>query len=366
MAILATARGSLWALLLVLFFPGYVTVAALFPSEGLGSRLRQLVGEFKELRAAAQARGADLKPYKNLLTQANDAAEGGRLLEAIQLLEGGNDHLRQLVEGGPAGASKRAKDVPPAPARNDADGGDIDWVERISLSFALSIGLVSLLGLVLNFTPWGIRLESIVAILFLFTVLVGIVAYGRRMRLHVEDRLSATIRISSPLWLEYSAVDKVLAGVFAASIVFAVAVLAYVAVTPRPTERFTQFYLLDRNGTVDPGLYPTRLNVSEPGTVIITVVNNESVRVDYTVIIDLVGVQIVRNATTGLNDTIELNRSTIGSYSVSLDDHGVWQQPYVFAINSPGTWRVDFLLYRSGLPAPYRHVYLPVEVVAVP
>jgi len=35
--------------------------------------------------------------------------------------------------------------------------GDIDWIERVALAFGLSIAVVPLLGLLLNFTPFGIR-----------------------------------------------------------------------------------------------------------------------------------------------------------------------------------------------------------------
>jgi len=31
----------------------------------------------------------------------------------------------------------------------------IDGIERVALSFGLSIAIVPLIGLVLNFTPWG-------------------------------------------------------------------------------------------------------------------------------------------------------------------------------------------------------------------
>src|SRR6266571_8866676 len=40
---------------------------------------------------------------------------------------------------------------------------EIDWTERVALSVGLSITVVPLLGFILNFTPWGIRYEPIVA-----------------------------------------------------------------------------------------------------------------------------------------------------------------------------------------------------------
>src|SRR2546427_7088606 len=60
---------------------------------------------------------------------------------------------------------------------------EIDWIERIALSFGLSVAVVPLLGLLLNFTPWGIRFAPIIATIAAFTILVGLTAWWRRMRL---------------------------------------------------------------------------------------------------------------------------------------------------------------------------------------
>jgi uncharacterized membrane protein len=40
--------------------------------------------------------------------------------------------------------------------------GDLSGPERLALSLGLSLAIVPLVGLALNFTPWGIRLEPIV------------------------------------------------------------------------------------------------------------------------------------------------------------------------------------------------------------
>src|SRR2546425_11716956 len=80
---------------------------------------------------------------------------------------------------------------------------ELDWIERIALSFGLSIAVVPLLGLVLNFTPFGIRFAPIVALIAVFTVGVGYVAYWRRMRLPPESRLSLTVELATPEWKAY-------------------------------------------------------------------------------------------------------------------------------------------------------------------
>ncbi len=65
-------------------------------------------------------------------------------------------------------------------------GRELDVIERVALSLGLSLALVPLIGLLLNFTPWGIRLEPIVSSLTIFTGGLALVALGRRFRMSVE------------------------------------------------------------------------------------------------------------------------------------------------------------------------------------
>ena len=89
---------------------------------------------------------------------------------------------------------------------------------------------------------------------------MGYAAYWRRMRLPLERRLSATLDLSAPEWKEYSVLDKGLTIALAASIVVAGGTLAYVVLTPRPGEAFTEFYILGPggNGGPCPATWPPR------------------------------------------------------------------------------------------------------------
>ena len=60
---------------------------------------------------------------------------------------------------------------------------DLDSIERIALSFGLSIAVVPLIGLALNYTPFGIRLVPVLAGLSVFTILLAVAAGVRRLRL---------------------------------------------------------------------------------------------------------------------------------------------------------------------------------------
>ncbi|MDX1534211.1 MAG: DUF1616 domain-containing protein, partial [Thermoplasmata archaeon] len=311
--ILATGQGLLAAILLVLFIPGYVLVAALFPGSG-------------------------------------------KLAEAV----------RDVAHAGerPGPGEGQADEAQDAPDEGEGDRkGEIDWIERIALSFGLSIAVVPLLGLLLNFTPFGIRLTPIVLSILFFSVGLGVVAYIRRMALPKEDRLSATLVVRRPAWGEYSRLDKVLAVGLVISVVFAVSVLAFVLTTPRPGEQFTEFGILGPGGMLSG--YPTDLNVSEPGTVLIFVANHEFAPVDYTVRVDQVGVEIVFNPDTGANETNELNRTTMSWMNLSLEHDTNSTSPYTFQIDTAGLYQVQFLLFRdSDLAQVYRNLHLFVTVTA--
>ena len=57
---------------------------------------------------------------------------------------------------------------------------DLEPLERLALSIGLSLALVPLVGLVLNYTPWGIRLDPIFVALAFLTIALGTVAVARK------------------------------------------------------------------------------------------------------------------------------------------------------------------------------------------
>ncbi|MCW4000710.1 MAG: DUF1616 domain-containing protein [Candidatus Bathyarchaeota archaeon] len=56
---------------------------------------------------------------------------------------------------------------------------NMDDIERIAMSFGTSIVLVPMVGLILNYTPWGIRLIPLTTCLLLLTVFFAILAVWR-------------------------------------------------------------------------------------------------------------------------------------------------------------------------------------------
>lgn len=66
--------------------------------------------------------------------------------------------------------------------------GDLESTERMVLSFGISILVAPVIGLILNYTPWGIKLSYILVVLTIFTILVNTLAYIKRYRLKENER----------------------------------------------------------------------------------------------------------------------------------------------------------------------------------
>ncbi|MFH1485465.1 MAG: DUF1616 domain-containing protein, partial [Chloroflexota bacterium] len=72
--------------------------------------------------------------------------------------------------------------------------GDLSSMERVALSFGLSIVVVPLIGFMLNYTPWGIRLFPLLFCLVFFVLAATAAAYYRRQSLPPEERFQPQIR----------------------------------------------------------------------------------------------------------------------------------------------------------------------------
>jgi hypothetical protein len=63
-----------------------------------------------------------------------------------------------------------------------ASSENLQMIERVALSFCMSLVLVPIVGLVLNYTPWGITLTPIILSLLSLTVVFAIVALSREYK----------------------------------------------------------------------------------------------------------------------------------------------------------------------------------------
>jgi len=131
--------------------------------------------------------------------------------------------------------------------------GGMGSIERVALSFGSSIAVVPLIGLILNYTPWGIRLESTLWFIASFIFITAAIAWFRRRKLPKEERFGGEFQLKMPSW-GTSVRDKALSIILALAIVGALGMMGYVIAVPKAGEKFTEFYILGQEGKALKGM----------------------------------------------------------------------------------------------------------------
>ncbi|MCL0074468.1 DUF1616 domain-containing protein [Dehalococcoidia bacterium] len=222
----------------------------------------------------------------------------------------------------------------------------LDAIERVALSFGLSIAVVPLIGLVLNYTPWGIRLYPILVSLTVFIAAMSAIAWYRRHGLPEQEKLNLILNLSLPR--QENRLDRALSIVLILAIVGAIGTLGYVIASPRVGERFTEFYVLGLEGKAEG--YPTDLTVGEEGRVILGITNREHEIMGYEIKIKVDGVLQQR----------------IGP--VELEHEESWREQVGFVPQEPGEdQKVQFVLFKirtldaEDEPGPALHLWIDVK-----
>ncbi len=208
--------------------------------------------------------------------------------------------------------------------------GDIGSIERAALSFGLSIAVTPLMGLLLNYTPFGIRLTPILLSLSIFTILMSFIAYIRRLNMHPHYRFNIRFKHHFDSMIgafkRESGIDRLLSIILIISIIIAISMTTYAIAAPKQGEKFTEFYILGPDGKASG--YPTNLTVGEKGNVLIGIVNHEYTKTDYHMV-------------------IQLNGKTIKDENITLSNNEKWENTFTFNPKQKGkNQKLEFILYK--------------------
>jgi len=231
--------------------------------------------------------------------------------------------------------------------------GSLGGLERVALSFGLSIAVVPLIGLILNFTPWGIRLAPILISLAVFIIAASGVAWYRREKIAPEERFTVSFHFRLPFrhWQGQSLADKVLSVVLVVAILGAIGTLGYAIAAPRVGEEFTEFYILGPHGKAEN--YPTELKVGEEGKVIMGIVNHEQEWASYKVEVWIDGEKA----------TLRIDGEDRDEIIVELENEGKWEKKVGLVPQKAGEeQKVEFVLYKDGEPYLEEPLHLRIDV----
>jgi len=244
---------------------------------------------------------------------------------------------------------------------------DMNRIQRLALSIGVSVAIGTLIGLILNYTPWGVVPESVLFSVSIFILLASAFALLRRNKVPGRNKYIYQLTISWPVWAS-GVLSKLLFVSFIVSIVVTLGVISYVTVSPRVEAAFTEFYILGLNGEAQD--YPevfslesgdvTRIEYGDGnyvfdkfGMVTLGIVSHEQEKASYYVLANIDGEQIGINYDGGV-----VNR--IGPFELAQGEK--WEQKIGFAPQYVGdNQKVEFQLFKETDSIPVGSLHLRID-----
>jgi uncharacterized membrane protein len=227
-------------------------------------------------------------------------------------------------------------------------------VERLALSIGLSLAVVPLIGLILNYTPWGIRLHPILISLTVFIMAMCTIAFLRRNRLSDDDKYDfgsmLTIRKAGakeeptlPSVKKKKWMDRLLNIILALAAVVCICTIIYAIVKPKAGEKFSEFYILGTEGRAEN--YTRDVKLGSPILLTMGIVNHEQAETAYTAKVTIDGVN---------------NRALP---TITLPPEQKQEQVISFIPTKVGkNQKVEFLLFKDAETEPYLTLHIWVNV----
>ena len=215
-------------------------------------------------------------------------------------------------------------------------------MERVILSFALSAAVVPLIILILNYTPWGIRIYPVIITLCIYmTVFCSIILY-RRSKILREKRFNMLFALNMtrlhnlPRWQGIKLLDKVFIALLLPVIFTGVSFHKFAA-TPKSMPS-SEFYMVNHEGDTHGGFGTIK---NEEMEVILGVVNRERKNTGYTIKVNING----------------NTKKIIGPFY--LNDSEKWEDTIEFALPKYQTlMKTEFMLIKNSDQHTYRSIHL--------
>lgn len=243
-------------------------------------------------------------------------------------------------------------------------------LERLVLSIALSLVVVSVIAYVANFTPYGVRLLPVLGGVVTWTVVFALAALIRRARLPQQDRYA----------LRWTAGNSTIPGLFSIqrrgisaqrgpfepetrgqlllnlflvvsvlTLVLGGAYLAVAAPSLPDTEPHTEYYLLgeNENGELTADALPTELSAGSAEQVYVGIENHEGETRTYTTVVLQ---QQVTLSDDGRNVESVNSQEELDRFETTVEDGETERVGYELSPTAGGDVHVWFLLYDGEVP----------------
>ena len=223
----------------------------------------------------------------------------------------------------------------------------LSHISRIALSLGLSVVMVVLTGLMLNYFPWGIGLYSIIISISILILLLSVIAWYIRGRYHPDERYGFSVKPHSWNFINYfGSLSRVHLSLVVLTICLITGFAVFISYTlAKPLERqpFTEFYILGIENRADN--YPLALQLGEEGVVIVGIVNHEHEATDYRI------------------EVIAGNNELYKSLPIELKPEETWHREIKFTPEQVAKrQKIEFRLTKDkGQPGGVRYIWVDVK-----
>jgi uncharacterized membrane protein len=215
--------------------------------------------------------------------------------------------------------------------------------ERLAYGIAMSIVLVILDGLLLNYV-WSIDVYPLLVTLESLSLLLLFIAWMRRRNLPLDEQINFEDTSGRPI---RSFMDKALMVLLVIAIIGACGTAVYAGI--KNNQPYSELYLLGEQGKAAD--YPQELNTGEDGTITLIITNHEKQAVSYII-------KIVQEDGQTL-----INGAELGEIETTLDNGEECSYEVSFRFNAAGEGqKLQFDLYKDNNENPYLSTYLRVDI----
>lgn len=220
----------------------------------------------------------------------------------------------------------------------------LDGIERFALGFGLSLALIPLVALGIEYSPWRLTLGPILAGLMMVTLIFSAIAVLRRTRLSADHHyVPSRPRLVMPHPRTWDRRSRYAAGIVTIGLLLLTGAGSSIVADRLQGEPMTEFALYNADGK--PEFYPREMSPDKPATVAVEVTNREGKPETYHLLVTAAGTEIAKVD------------------GIRVEDGATIQQPVTIHDLPAGADQIpiEFDLYRDGQPAespPYRTLLL--------
>ncbi len=203
---------------------------------------------------------------------------------------------------------------------------DMELIERLALAFGGSIILTSLIGLAFYYTPWKIRIEYMLIVLAVFSLIFCLITFLRMRKVPLERRLSIP------------KLEKIISIFLIISILLTIATATYGTFLKPPdtktnsSKNFTTFNIKEVINTTN---YTLNLTSGKKTNLTLVLLNMEGSTVNYRLV-------------------VKVNNTTLKQDNLTLQNSQKMEIPFNFTAGTPGQKKMEFLLYKLPDENPYQ------------